>query len=155
MLQRSAPVAELPEVIEMTLDPVTRYLQSRDCPREVVRGGLARLVQTWEEVVGTVVRGYDHPLDHYLKDMDLRDILFGALEAQAGMAKPGAPPDPLAQRVAAADKLFMEATKPTNDLWGDPDDGDGAPDPSIQWWYYRGPARPGPVMVADMEAAGI
>lgn len=136
----------------MTLDPVTRYLQSRGCSRDLVRGGLGGLVNRWEMTVAQVVRGYDLTLDDYLNDMDLRDILAGALEA-AGPRE--ALPSGIDARVTAADRQFLELTQATDDLWGNPEDGEGAPDPETQWWYYRRPNRPGPTLTDDMKAAGI
>ena len=136
----------------MTLDPVTRYLQSRDCTRDMVRGGLNGLVNRWEVIVAQVVKGYDFTLDDYLNDMDLRDILAGALDALG--PKEAQPPE-IDRRVTAADRQFLELTLATDDLWGNPEDGEGAPDPETQWWYYRRPAKPGPTLQEDMKSAGL
>ena len=136
----------------MTLDPVTRYLQSRDCSRDMIRGGLTGLVSRWEGIVAAVTRGYDASLDNYLTDMDLRDILSGAL---AAVGPRDALPPEIDKRVAAADRKFMELTQATDDLWGDPDDGEGAPDPETQWWYYRRPSKPGAALKDDLKSAGL
>jgi hypothetical protein len=136
----------------MTLDPVTRYLQSRDCTRDMVRSGLGGLLHRWEAVVASVAKGYDFTLDDYLNDMDLRDILAGALDA---LGPREALPAEVEKRVTTADRQFLELTTPTDDLWGNPEDGEGAPDPEMQWWYYRRPTRPGPTLADDFKAAGL
>jgi hypothetical protein len=62
-------------------DPVHTYLISRGCAPLVVRRGLSGLLEHWATIVAAVERGRDASLDEWLNDMDLRDILAGALAA--------------------------------------------------------------------------
>lgn len=130
-------------------DPVTRYMEERGCPRDLIREGLTGLLIRWEKVVAEVEKGYALTLDDYLNDMDLRDILAGGVEA-------GGELDPAAEaRLKAADERFGRLVVPCDSLWGDPDYDEGAPDPDMQWWYYRRPRAPGAGLLADLEDADL
>ena len=92
---------------------VQTYLISRGCSPHVVRNGLAGLLEQWAAIVMHAERGRDTSLDEWLNDMDLRDILAGALAA-ANLRERGA----AAARLDDADQRFMTITEPSPSLWG-------------------------------------
>lgn len=137
-----------------TSDPVQDYLERRGCSRQLIEGGLDGLVTRWERIVDEVVRGYGLSIDDYLNDMDLRDIVDGALGAATEKQSAA-----LRGRMAAADEQFLAATVVTRSLWGEIDADDPldeeALDPERSWWYFRRPRFPGPSLAEDLEAAGL
>jgi hypothetical protein len=127
----------------MTTDPdaVQTYLNSRGCSQLVVRRGLSGLLEHWATIVAAVERGRDASLDEWLNDMDLRDILAGALAA-AGPR----------ERRAAAQRLV---TEPCACLWGEEIAATNRWRPEWQWWYFRRPTVPGPTLREDLLVNGL
>ena len=132
------------------LDAVAKYLASRGVSRRGQRAGLHGLIARWEAFAHAAER-YDLTLDAWRDDVDLRDIIAGALavapdadRAEAGMA------------LGRADAFFREATVETKrSLWGDSVGSADEHDPRQQWWYYRRPKDPGETMLASLKGAGI
>ena len=94
---------------------------------------------------------YDLTLDDWRNDLDLRDIIAGAVAVASEH-------DRLATHaaLARADALFRDGTVDAGrPLW----DSGAHPIPQAEgpgrWWYRRYPARPGDTMRADMAAARI
>ena len=131
-------------------DPVHTYLITRGCAPLVVRRGLTGLLEQWTGIVGTTERGRDGSLDEWLNDMDLRDILAGALAAAA----------PRDRRTASthlddADTRFHSLTVPCACLWGDEIAHTNHWRPEWQWWYFRRPTHPGPMLREDLLVHGF
>ncbi len=131
-------------------DPVHTYLVSRGCAPLVVRRGLSGLLEQWTGIVGAAERGRDATLDEWLNDMDLRDILAGALAA--------APPRD--RRTAAggldtADQRFHSITVPCPCLWGEEIAHTNSWRPEWQWWYFRRPTNPGPTLRDELLVNGF
>lgn len=129
---------------------VQTYLISRGCSPHVVRNGLAGLLEQWAAIVMHAERGRDASLDEWLNDMDLRDILAGALAA-ANLRERGA----AAGRLDDADQRFMTITEPSPSLWGDEIATNNGWRPEWQWWYFRRPLLPGPLLREDLLVNGI
>ena len=131
-------------------DPVHTYLESRGCAPMVVRRGLVGLLDQWNGIVAAVERGRDGSLDEWLNDMDLRDILAGALAAAA----------PRERRDSAlvlddADERFHAKTVPCPCLWGEEIAENNRWRPEWQWWYFRRPAELGPALREDLLVNGF
>ncbi len=131
-------------------DAVHTYLMSRGCSPAVVRGGLSGLLEHWTKIVTTTERGHDQSLDEWLNDMDLRDILAGALAAAA----------PRERRASAvgldeADARFHATTEPCPCLWGEEIASNNSWRPEWQWWYFRRPSVPGPLLREDLLVNGF
>ena len=131
-------------------DPVTRYLAARGVSDSVRRGGLEGLVARWSAIASTAGR-YDLTLDDWLNDLDLRDILAGALAVAPAFAR-----DEVRSALSRADAAFRAATvESARSLWGAAGEGANAHDQVRQWWYFRYPRHPGATMRADLAEAGI
>jgi hypothetical protein len=131
-------------------DPVHTYLESRGCAPVIVRRGLVGLLDQWNGIVAALARGRDGSLDEWLNDMDLRDILAGALAAA----------DPRDRRDAAlvlddADERFHALTLPCPCLWGEPIAENNSWRAEWQWWYFRRPVDPGPLLREDLIVGGF
>ncbi len=128
-------------------DPVRAWLRSHGAPDFVVDGGLEYLASRWEEIAGAVATGYTLGLDDYLNDLDVREMLDGALgvaRARERLAFTG--------RVRTADERFREATREADKcLWGDAVEGDEAWSAETAWWYYRVPLVPGDELEGDLR----
>jgi hypothetical protein len=127
-------------------DPVRDYLNMRGCAQHLCEGGLEGLVARWEAFADEVAGSYALGLDDYLNDLDLRDILEGALAVAEGPAARAA-----RRRTTAADQRFRGATEDCEPLWG-PGGGRGA---SKAWWYGRKPSAPGPELAEDLRRDGM
>lgn len=127
-------------------DAVRDYLEKRGCAAHLREGGLAGLVDRWEAIVEQVRSGYPLGLEDYLNDLDLRDILQGAMSVAGGAGA-----HRLRQRTAAADSRFMEATVECPPLPGAAQRhaGDSA------WWARRRPRHPGEDLAADLRREEI
>ena len=134
----------------MTKDPVRAYLAGRGCSAELTKGGLHGLASRWEHVVDEVEEGYALGLDDYLNDMDLRDILEGAL----GVAS-GADLGTMRARVDRADERLRALTRESKPLWGEDIAREHGHDPVHTWWYFRRPKRPGRVLSRDLSSNGL
>jgi hypothetical protein len=115
-------------------DAVRDYLEKRGCARHLRDGGLEGLVARWESFVDELAGGYALGLDDYLNDLDLRDILEGALAVAGGSGARSA-----RRRTAASDERFRGATVECAPLWGET----GERAAAVPWWYRRRPLNPG------------
>lgn len=128
-------------------DPVQRYLLQRGSAAHVVRGGLRGLLEGWERVVDQVAAGYALGLDDYLNDMDLRDLIEGALPLAAQSERASA-----AARLAAADARLKALVEPAGScLWGAAAAREHGWTPERQWWYFTRPRRAGAELLADLK----
>lgn len=101
---------------------------------------LSRQVAAWDRIVRQVEGGYGFDLDTWLNDMDLRR---GIDEAMHGLAAGQAADRTLADRLAAIDRRFREATVDAGKcLWGRAAAAHEGWHADRQWWYFRKP-RPG------------
>jgi hypothetical protein len=129
-------------------EPVTRYLAERGVSDSVRRSGLGGIVARWSAIASTAGR-YDLTLDDWLNDLDLRDVIAGAMAVASTREREDV--RPVLER---ADAAFRAATSESSgSLWGAA--GDGAHDRHRQWWYFRYPMNPGATMRADLAEAGI
>lgn len=132
-------------------DPVTEYLAERGVASRLVEGGLVGLADRWEAIVDALEDGYDLTLDDWLNDMDLRDILAGAL-----VVAPDAARTAVSAQVAEADRRFLAGTLPTaSPLWGEEIAAEEGHDAARQPWFFRRPKRMGPDLAAELEDAGL
>jgi hypothetical protein len=130
-------------------DAVHTYLMSRGCAPIVVRRGLSGLLDQWTKIVTATERGQDVSLDEWLNDMDLRDILSGALAAAVPSERRAA-----AVRLDDADDRFHAITEPGPCLWGEAIAENNSWRPEWQWWYFRRPSVPGPLLREDLLVHG-
>jgi hypothetical protein len=131
-------------------DAVARYLAGRGVTDSLRRGGLGGLVARWSAIASTAGR-YDLTLDDWLNDLDLRDILAGALIVAPKHAR-----DEVHSALERADAAFRAATvQSARSLWGKAGEGANPHDRMRQWWYFRYPKHPGATMRADLAEAGI
>jgi hypothetical protein len=131
-------------------DPVHAYLVTRGCPPHVVRAGLVGLLDRWRDVVDGIETGRDGALDGWRDDMDLRDLLAGALAASEPHERQAA-----AARLDDADERYRRVTTPCGCTWGDRVAVTNAWRPTWQWWYFRRPTLPGPRLRAELDAEGL
>ncbi len=131
-------------------DAVHTYLISRGCAPLVVRRGLSGLLEQWAGIVAAVESGRDASLDEWLNDMDLRDILAGALAAAGPRERRAA-----AMRLDDADERFQGVTEPCACLWGDEIALTNSWRSEWQWWYFRRPTIPGPILREDLLVNGF
>ena len=131
-------------------DRVAHYLTQRGCRDDLVAEGLAGLATRWAAVVDELARGYDATLDDYLNDMDLRDIIEGALDVADDRER---------LRVQSAldqtDARFHALTVPADCLYGDDVAEEEGLSPVREWWYFARPGRPGPELAADLVRTGL
>ncbi|HEU4830294.1 MAG TPA: hypothetical protein VFT04_13965 [Gemmatimonadales bacterium] len=127
-------------------DAVRDYLQLRGAAAHVVAGGLEGLLEAWDRLVGEVDRGYRFTLDDYLNDLDVRELLAGAIE------RAGEPDAERARaRLEAADERLRHLVVPTGEcLWGAAVAEDEGWSPEMHWWYFSRPRRPGRALAADL-----
>ena len=133
-----------------TPDAVHRYLISRGCGPHVVRRGLTGLMDQWTGIVSGVERGLDETLDEWLNDMDLRDILSGAMAA----AEP-AERRTVADQLSDVDERFRVVTVACPCVWGEVVAATNSWHAEWQWWYFRRPSVLGPLLRDDLEANGL
>jgi hypothetical protein len=131
-------------------DPVYTYLISRGCAPLVVRRGLDGLLEQWSAIVQAAERGRDESLDEWLNDMDLRDILAGALAAAAPRDRRAA-----AGRLDDSDARFLAITTPSACLWGEDVARTNRWHAEWQWWYFRRPTTLGPILREDLLVHGF
>jgi hypothetical protein len=116
------------------VDSVRRYLKKRGVRPDLVEGGLPGLVARWQAIVDEVARGYTLTLDDYLNDMDVRDIIAGALVVAGERER-----RTIEQPLARADEKFQAATNFENPEH--PSNPGNPPNPPESWWYSRKPRR--------------
>lgn len=131
-------------------DGVHAYLVTRGCAPHVVRAGLVGLLERWRGIVTEIESGRDGALDAWLDDMDLRDILAGALAAADPDERQAA-----AMRLDDADERFRLVTVPCPCVWGTELAIGNAWRPTWQWWYFRRPTLPGPQLRTELERKGL
>ena len=124
-------------------DPVRRYLAERGVSPGVRQRGLRGIVTQWDAIASRAQR-YDLTLDDWLNDLDLRDIIAGAML----VAREDERRD-LQSILARADERFRRATVES------PRPLVAGADRTAQWWYLRHPAQPGAGMRDDLIAAGL
>ena len=137
-------------VLPPSHDALHRYLVARGLPIEARQRGIHGLVREWE----TVARGaahYDLTLDDWRNDLDLRDIIAGALLVAAAHDR-----REVHEMLERADAQFLAGTTDAGrSLWGMPDASTDEAAAPARWWYRRRPAQPGDTMRAALEAANV
>ena len=131
-------------------DEVTRYLERRGVSDAVVRLGLAGMIDAWTRIAMSAER-YDLTLDDWINDLDMRDIIAGALAAA-----PTSQRDDLTRSLAHADDLFraatLEAAEPlSTSLDPDADEANS----ERRWWYRRYPSTAGETLRSDLTSEGL
>lgn len=115
-------------------DKVRRYLLERGVRADLVGGGLTGLVERWTKIVDEISRGYQLTLDDYLNDMDLRDIIAGALAVADQSER-----DAIHQALETADRTLRSVTMPSSILRSAANPPN--PENPDRWWYSRLPPR--------------
>ncbi len=131
-------------------DRVRQYLRRRGCSASVVKGGLDGLLSHWASLVDAVEEGYDLTFGDYQNDMDLRDILQGALEIATNDDRAAAEP-----RLEKLDQRFKDLTVECPPIWGERHAREHGYEPSEQWWYFRRPQVPAPDFEEELREAGL
>src|SRR5438128_2696019 len=93
-------------------DGVRSYMKSRGASHHLVDAGLPGAVAKWESIADSI-DGYDFTLDDWLNDMDLRDIIAGALSVADTEVQRS-----IGGRLERADDAFRNATVVTGPVWG-------------------------------------
>ena len=94
-------------------DPVDQYFIERGVSAGVRSKGLSGIISDWDTIAQRA-EGYDLTLDDWLNDLDLRDIIAGAITRA-----PVAAADDLRDALARADEAFRAATiELEKSLWG-------------------------------------
>jgi hypothetical protein len=131
-------------------DLVAEYFVKRGVSENVQRKGLRGIIAEWEAIAHGAAH-YSLTLDDWLNDVDLRDIIAGAL-----VVAPDHMRRDLQPVLARADDVFRAATVDAGQpLSGVFTDGADQPNPIRQWWYFRRPVNPGETMRHDLIAVGI
>ena len=124
-------------------DPVARFLTARGVSAKLRGTNLRGIVAEWDALASRAER-YSLTLDDWLNDLDLRDIIAGAMTVAPEHER--AAVRPLLER---ADEHFRRATAESpRPLVADVDR-------VTQWWYLRLPAHPGVGMRDDLIVAGL
>lgn len=131
-------------------DRVRQYLRRRGCTPSVVKGGLDGLLSHWESVVSAVAEGYDLTMPDYQQDMELRDVLQGALEVTGTDERQRA-----TRRIEKLDRRFRELTVECGPIAGEEAARENGHDSTDQWWFFRRPRRPGPDFEEELREAGL
>jgi len=131
-------------------DLVARYLADRGASDHVRKEGLRGMVARWKAIAHDA-EYYDSGIEDWLNDIDLRDIIAGAVDIAPAAERLAIEPD-----LFGADATFRAATVETKrSLWGDAVSATDGHDSQRQWWYFRRPAHPGRAMRADLKRMGI
>lgn len=102
---------------------------------DVTLENLEDAVSRWERSVNYFGTGFDCA-EEYTHDLFERECLHGVLNGFACQSL--AVPDALKERVATADKRFVELTREVeHDVWGS----SRHYDKEIFWYYYRWPRK--------------
>ncbi len=120
-----------------------RFLVERGVSMALRSAGLRGIVATWDAIASGAER-YDLTLDDWLNDLDLRDILAGAMSVAPERERAA-----VRLVVELADTRFRQATAES------PLPLVANVDGVVRWWYFRYPMRPGTRMRADLIAAGL
>ena len=123
-------------------DPVSRYLAERGVSDRARGKGLRGIVAHWD-VIASHAERYELTLDDWLNDLDLRDIVAGAMSVAPERERLA-----ILSTLERADDRFRRATveSPRPLLAG--------ADRAAQWWYLRYPARPGAGLREELLSAG-
>jgi len=130
-------------------DLVRSYMKSRGASSHVVDAGLSGAVARWQSIANSV-DGYDFTLDEWLNDMDLRDIIAGALRVAGAEVQRS-----IAGQLEQADDTFRNATVATGPVWGSKVAASHSHDPARTWWYFRIPRNPGETLKSDLKSSGL
>lgn len=131
-------------------DPVMHYFVERGVSAGVRSRGLRGIIAEWAAIAHNAA-SYDLTLDDWLNDVDLRDIIEGALAVAPERER-----KELSAVLARSDDVFRAATVPSvRSLCAQAKESATKYDPSRQWWYFRYPAHPGKTMSADLTTAGF
>ena len=133
-------------------DAVDMYFADRGVSAAVRSKGLRGIVAQWESIARGAEQ-FDLTLDDWLNDLDLRDIIAGAMAVV-----PEASVGDLRETLQRADDAFRAATVEfKQSLWDVGVEGASGRrhDRVAQWWYFRYPKRPGFSMRRELESAGI
>jgi hypothetical protein len=128
-------------------DSVREFLQDRGCGEHIVSGGLAGLVEAWEQVVAAVAAGYHLGLDDYLNDMDTRQLL-----ADVWVVAPTAERQQFQARVDEADARIQSFLVPADEcLWSDEVAAEEGWSRAQNWWYFNYPNNAGADLRAELR----
>ncbi len=129
------------------MDSVRGFLEEKGCPQNVVEGGIAGLVKSWEELVKEVSKGYALTLDDYLNDLDGRQILEEALK----IAPPGEE-GKIRERVRRADRKMRILVEPAGKcLWGSEVAEAEGWSTEKNWWYFSRPQKGDADFLAEID----
>jgi hypothetical protein len=128
-------------------DPIKDFLKEKGCPQHVVEGGIPGLVESWEQVVEEVNKGYALTLDDYLNDLDGRQILEEALAIS-----PEAAGDKIRERIRRADLKMHGLVEPAGKcLWGSEVAETEGWTPKKSWWYFSRPKKGEADFLAEID----
>ena len=131
-------------------DRVARYFEERGVSAGVRKKGLRGIIADWGAIAQNAAH-YDLTLFDWMNDLDLRDIIAGAVAV--------APEDERTEvrdALDRADHAFRAATVPAaRALAVASHEGEDELDPARHWWYFRYPVNPGDSMRSDLLAAGV
>ncbi len=127
-------------------DAVRDFLKERGAAAHLVKSGLPGLVDRWERISEDIATGYELSLEDLLADLDLRNLIAGALDVATEEEKAG-----IQAKLATADKRFRLHTEPSPCLWGEDVAEDEGWTPKKQWWYFARPRRPGRELKRDLK----
>lgn len=131
-------------------DAVARYLAARGVSIPWRNKALRDLIAEWDGIARSAAR-YDLTVYDWLNDVDLRDIIAGALAVA-----PEREQRDVRDALDRADDLFRSATTETKQsVWGDAVATGDKHDQLRHWWYFRRPTHPGEEMRTDLIEAGI
>jgi hypothetical protein len=121
-------------------EAIRRYCEKQGYADFVIDGGLDYLIPAWERGVQEVVEGYDAMDLEFLNDVGgrriIREVWPLASDAQRRTYQ---------DRLAMADRRFMEATDPVHEcLWGVENEAKYGYTREADWYYYREPKLKGP-----------
>jgi hypothetical protein len=135
---------------------VRTYFKQQGYAEHVIEGGVERLLKDWEDVCAPI----NENLDEYINSLDGRRILQEALDLMSDAERAQ-----LADRIASADRKFLEWTEPAESVIGPEGLGRDGYDRNVDWWYWRVPKvrddswseqmHPNSALVSDACAAAL
>jgi len=131
-------------------DRIRQYLRRRGCTPSIVKGGLEGLLSHWDSVVAAVEEGYDLTLADYRNDMELRDVVAGALDIATTDDRARAE-----KQLEKLDRRFRELTVECPPIVTEEAIEENGYDPSDQWWFYRRPRSPAPDFEEELREADL
>jgi hypothetical protein len=131
-----------------TTDPVREYLQEKGCSRKVIEGGLPDLIESWESICASVIKGYRLGLDDYLNDMDVRQLLAESLGVATTQQR-----EAVSHRLQEADDAVKAALESAGKcLWGDEVAEEEGWSARKNWWYFSKPKKAAAELLAEIES---